>query len=254
MKVIAVSNQKGGVGKTTVSMCLGAALARAGHRTLVVDLDPQASATYALAGEDFDPREYSLADVMMESDSSLDSIITATTWGFDIAPTRRQLSQYELQNSAGAEHRLRELLEEMTTPYDVVLIDCPPALGKLTLCGLTAADEYLLVTEPTFLALRGLVDLLDSVALVTKRLNKTLVRAGVIVNRVERTNEHDACIGDLHTYFPDELLQPFIPKRTALQEAIAQGKPLGQLAASRGAGLESKFDRLAEGVMNRVHA
>jgi chromosome partitioning protein len=216
----AVVNQKGGVGKTTVSLVLGVAAARRGSRVLLVDLDPQASATMVLGATDSRP---TLADVMREpAASSLADTVVATDWGFDLAPAERALRDIDTgrpaDNHAGLTGQADALAE-----YELVLIDCPPNLGALTIDALATASRALVVTEPTFLAVHALEELLDSIHHVTSHQNPSLELAGVVLNRVETTAEHKRSVADLEGRFGAEVWQPYIPKRAVLQDAMRQG-------------------------------
>ena len=253
MRTIAIANSKGGVGKTSVTLALGSALHRAGQRVLVIDMDPQASATKALEPEE-GTMPPTIRDVLLpDGGVELAATIRSTTWGFDLAPADRYLTKFDLVSEAGREFRLREVLEGVDG-YDFVLLDCPPNTGVLTLTAMVAADSYLAVTEPSLFALAGLMDLeTEIVAPVRRRLNKGLTRVGVLVTLVQRTMPHNDAIAELREAFGDELLQPMIPRLTAMQKAIDRGLPLGELGAVSGAiKLQSMFDQLAQEVMGRV--
>jgi len=199
MDIYAFANQKGGVGKTTVTLGIAAALARSGVRALVVDLDPQASATRVV---DVDTTErVTVADAMLEpARFALSDAIVETAWGFALTPAETALASREARRSTADEFVLRDQLA-LVGEYDVVLIDCPPSLGVLTLNALAAADQVVVVTEPTFLALQGIEELLRTRELVGARYNSRLELAGVIVNRVERTVEHRESLAEIEAFF-----------------------------------------------------
>lgn len=160
MDTYAFANQKGGVGKTTVTLGVAAALASRGLRVLLIDLDPQASATKVL-GVNVDER-CTMADAMLEPDRyALCDGIASTAWGFDAVPAEMALASRESRRSTADEFILRRQLDR-TAGYDVALVDCPPSLGVLTLNALAAASHLVIVTEPSFLALQGIDEMLET--------------------------------------------------------------------------------------------
>jgi chromosome partitioning protein len=251
--VIALANQKGGVGKTTVTAMLASALSRTGLSTLVVDADPQASATRVVG---VDPSErISMADVMLEPGSYvLSDAITTTAWGFDLVPSEIALARKDRIRDTGDEHVLRKQLEALAA-YDMVLVDAPPSLGIMTLNSLTAADRLLIVTEPGYLALSGMGDLLETVETVNEHLRAVDV-GGVIVNMVDGTQETARRVEEIRSYFGQDLvLDPTIPRRTVIREAIGHGLPLHELGRQKGAAdIAELFERLAERALANVPA
>jgi chromosome partitioning protein len=244
MDTYVFANQKGGVGKTTVALGVAAALARRGSRVLLIDLDPQASATKVL-GVDVAER-CTMADALLEPERfPLGETIVPTAWGFDTAPAETALASRESRRSTADEFVLRNQLDGMNG-YDAVLVDCPPSLGVLTLNALAAASHLVLVTEPSFLALQGIDELLETRDLVRAHYNPRLALAGVIVNRVERTVEHRMGLGEISSYFgPDLVWLPHLPKRTALQEGARRGVPLAELHGRAARELGSAFAEFA---------
>jgi chromosome partitioning protein len=240
----AVVNQKGGVGKTTISLTVGAAAARRGTRVLVVDLDPQASASMVLSPE---PRDGpTMADALLKPDScSLGDTILPTGWGLDLAPSERALRSAEGGLPAGEEGVLARQLDTVDD-YDLVLIDCPPSLGVLTTEVLKAVPRALVVTEPTFLALQAIDELLDTLRDLATERNPTLDVAGVVVNRVESTAEHKRGISEVGHVFGPRVLEPHIPKRAVLQEAMRSGVPPQDLPSHYADEVAELFDALAE--------
>ena len=228
MDTYVFANQKGGVGKTTVALGVAAALARGGARVLLIDLDPQASATKVL-GVDVAER-CTMADALLEPERfPLGETIVRTAWGFDAAPAETALASRESRRATADEFVLRNQLVGVNG-YDAVLVDCPPSLGVLTLNALAAASHLVLVTEPSFLALQGLDELLETRDLVRAHYNPRLALAGVIVNRVERTVEHRRGLAEIASYFGADLVwSPHLPKRTVLQEGARRGVPLAEL-------------------------
>ena len=233
METYAIANQKGGVGKTTLTLALASELARIGVAVLVIDLDPQASATKVL-GVDIEERP-TVADVMLDPDRfALCDVAVATDWGFTLVPAETALASRESRRATADEFILRRHLQELNAP-DVVLIDCPPSLGILTTNALTAASQLIVVTEPSFLALQGIRELLDTYDLVRMHYNKPLQLAGVIVNRWERTLEHRRGVAEIERYFGDGLAwRPYLPKRTVLQDAARRAVPIQRLGTPAG--------------------
>jgi chromosome partitioning protein len=244
MVTYAFANQKGGVGKTTVTLGLAVALASQNLSVLLIDLDPQASATKVL-GVDVQER-HTIADVLLEPDRfSLSDALVGTGWGFDLAPAETALASRESRRATADEFILRRQLVDVID-YDVALLDCPPSLGLLTLNALTAAARLVVVTEASFLALQGTDELLETHELVRAHYNGELELAGVIVNRVERTVEHRESVAEIERYFGAELVwQPLLPKRTVVQDATRRGVPVGALARRPARELAGAFGRLA---------
>jgi chromosome partitioning protein len=241
----AVANQKGGVGKTTISLTLGAAAARRGKRVLLVDLDPQASAT-AVLGVNVEDRP-TLADVMVETRCSLVEAVTPTGWGLDLVPAERALRSADAQVRTGDDAVLpREL--ETVGDYDLVLVDCPPNLGALTIEALTAVSRALVVTEPTYLALHAMEELLDTLRWVAEEQNPALELAGVVLNRVETTAEHKRSVAEVEETFGVQVWEPHVPKRAVLQDAMRRGVPAQDLGSHThyAAEIAEIFDLLAD--------
>jgi chromosome partitioning protein len=245
MGVYVFANQKGGVGKTTVTLGIAAALAGRGAGVLLIDLDPQASATKVL-GVGVQER-CTVADALLEPERyALSDAIVRSEWGFDVAPAETALASREARRSTADEFVLRDQLAEVAG-YDVVLVDCPPSLGVLTLNALAAASHLVIVTEPSFLALQGIDELLETRDLVSAHYNSQLVLAGVVVNRIERTVEHRVGLTEIASYFgPDLVWSPQLPKRTALQEGARRGVPLTDLGSSAARELSLGFAELAQ--------
>jgi chromosome partitioning protein len=223
----AVVNQKGGVGKTTISLTLGAAALRRGSRVLLVDLDPQASATSVL-GADVDEQP-TMTDVML-SDCPLGEAVRPTEWGLDLAPADRGLRSADSGITTGDEAVLPRQLETVGD-YDLMLIDCPPNLGTLTIDALAAASRALVVTEPTFLALHAMEELLDTLGDIAAEQNPSLELAGVVLNRVEATAEHRHSVAELEDAFGSQVWEPHVPKRAILQDAMRRGVPAQDLGS-----------------------
>jgi chromosome partitioning protein len=239
-RIAAFLNQKGGVGKTTVTLGLASAAAQAGDRVLVVDLDPQGSSTWAL-GHDPSADEPSTADVL--GASRVPANILMSKWGLevDLVPASPSLQDHE----AGKPKRLRRALRHVAGDYDAVLIDCPPSLGNLTINGLIAADLALVVVEPAALGLRGIAAVADAIDEVWDSHNPDLELAGVIVNKVpaisseaERRYDELARIVGRKTIW-----QPSIPQRVIVNQAIGERRPIHSFGA-RSAEVSDAFDTL----------
>jgi chromosome partitioning protein len=245
VETYAIANQKGVVGKTTVALALASELARGGTAVLVIDLDPQASATKVL-GVEVEGRP-TVADVMLEPDRfALADVLVGTDWGFRLAPAETALASRESRRATADEFILQRQLQSLDGG-DVVLIDCPPSLGLLTINALTAASRLLIVTEPSFLALPGISELLSTYELVREHYNHGLELAGVIVNRWERTVEHRGSVAEIERYFGEGVaLQPYLPKRTALQDAARRGVPVQRLGTAAGCQAAAAVERLTE--------
>jgi cellulose biosynthesis protein BcsQ len=228
--VVAILNQKGGVGKTTVTLGLASAAANAGHRVLVVDLDPQGSSTWVLG---HDPA----AEQPM--------MIVASQWGpeVDLAPASPEL--HDTEHRADSAHHLRRALRRVAGDYDAVLIDCPPSLGHLTTSGLTAADLALIVVDPAALGLRGIGAVADAIDHVWDHHNADLELAGVIVNRVPAISaEADRRYDELARIVGRKAIwQPSVPQRVIVNQAIGERRPIHSYGA-RSAEVSEAFDRL----------
>jgi chromosome partitioning protein len=237
-RVIAVANQKGGVGKTTTTVNLGAALAELEHRVLVIDLDPQGNATTGLG---INPRtlEHTMYDVLL-NDVPLDECVEPTeVKGLFVAPASLDLAgaEIELVPAFSRESRLKRALEEVIDDYDYVLIDCPPSLGLLTVNALVAANEVMVPIQCEYYALEGLGQLTRNVDLVQRNLNSQLeITSIVLVMYDARTRLGEPVANEVRQHFGSKVCRNVIPRNVRLSEAPSFGKPITTFdPSSRGA-------------------
>jgi chromosome partitioning protein len=236
-RIIAVANQKGGVGKTTTSVNLAAALAATPQRVLLVDLDAQGNATM---GSGVDKRELdtSTCDVLLEERSAVD-VIVPTPEGFDLLPGNIDLTaaEIELMDGADREQRLKRALDPLRECYDFIIIDCPPALSLLTLNALTAADSVLVPMQCEYYALEGLTALVQTIDALKGRLNPALEIEGVLRTMFDvRNNLANAVSAELVEHFGDKVFRTIVPRNVRLAEAPSHGQSIvGYDKSSRGA-------------------
>lgn len=227
-KIISISNQKGGVGKTTTAINLGSSLALLGKRTLVIDLDPQANASTGL-GVDPGKLDAHIYHVMI-GEQPLDGIIVPTkVGGLFLAPSNTDLVgvDVELMDRDMRERIVSSLLDRMEASYDFILIDCPPSLGLLTLNALTASDSLLIPVQCEYYALEGLKSLLNTFQLVKKRLNPSLSIEGFLLTMFDsRTKLSHEVSGNMRQHFNSQVFNTVIPRNTRLCEAPSYGLPI----------------------------
>ena len=247
---MAVANQKGGVGKTTTTVNLGAALAEIGYRVLVVDLDPQGNATTGL-GIERKNFEHSMYDVIMHEHPLEDVIEPTAVKNLFVAPATLDLSgvEIELVPAFSRELRLRRAIDAVAEDFDFVMIDCPPSLGLITINALAAAREVLVPIQCEYYALEGLSQLRSTLKLVGSNLNQELELSTIVLTMYDsRTNLAADVAADVREHFPDEVCDTIIPRTVRISEAPSFGQPI-TVFDPRSLGAES-YRELAKEVSN----
>lgn len=249
-KIYALANQKGGVGKTTTAINLGAYLARAGQRVLIVDVDPQANATSSL-GLDKQQIETSIYDVLIREIPFKRVILRSPDLGIFLVPSSPSLAgaEVELVGMLAREYRLQEALNPVANGYDYVLIDCPPSLGLLTVNGLTAArDGVIIPVQCEYLALEGLTQLYQTIELVRTRLNPNLKVRGMLMTMFDgRTNLAQQVVAEVRRHFGERTFHAVIPRSVRLSEAPSYGQPISTFAPQSAGAIA--YDALAQEIL-----
>jgi len=227
-RIISIANQKGGVGKTTTTINLSACLAQAGKKVLVIDFDPQANTTSGL-GVDKRSLPATVYDMLMGTKRADEIICPTTVEGLSLLPTNVELAgaEIELIDFAEREYILKRILIDMKYMYDYILIDCPPSLSLLTINALTASDTVLVPIQCEYFALEGLSQLMYTIELVKKRLNKRLELEGVVFTMYDsRTNLSAEVVEEVKTHLEKNIYRSIIPRNVRLSEAPSHGLPI----------------------------
>ena len=250
--VLAVANQKGGVGKTTTSVSLAASLAELGLKVLLVDFDPQGNASSGL-GLRATSGTASIYDVLVEAIDVDEAIVPTSQPGLDLVRATIDLAgaEVELVSAFSREHKLRRALDSVRDRYDAIIIDCPPSLGLLTVNAMTAADGVVVPIQCEYFALEGLGALRRNVDLIRDQLNPTLEMTGFVLTMMDnRTRLSQQVVDEVRAHFGDRVFRARIPRTVRLAEAPGFGQPITQFdPASRGA---MAYRRLAQEVVERL--
>ncbi|HXP79862.1 MAG TPA: AAA family ATPase [Verrucomicrobiae bacterium] len=227
-RIIAIANQKGGVGKTTTAVNLGASLAASEQKTLIIDSDPQGNATSAL-GFPKDPARRTLYQALILGEPLERVLIDAQVDGLDLIPSDRNLvgAAVELVSMENREYKLKELIQSTREKYDYILIDCPPSLDLLTLNALAASDSVLVPIQCEYLALEGVSELLDTLMRLRRTINPELSIEGILLTMYDdRTTLSKQVAADLRSFFGTQVFESVIPRNVRLAEAPSHGMPV----------------------------
>lgn len=243
-KIISIANQKGGVGKTTTSINLSTLLAKKGKKVLMIDADPQGNASSGV-GIDRDDIELSVYDILI-NDIEIKQVVKKTNIkNLDLCPSNINLAgaEVELVSVISREQRLKEKLDNVKEDYDFIIIDCPPSLGLITLNAFTASDSVLIPVQCEYYALEGLGQLLNTISLVKKHLNKEIEVEGALLTMYDaRTNLSNQVVKEVKKYFNDKVYKNVIPRNVKLSEAPSYGMPISIYdPRSKGAKSYDKF-------------
>ncbi len=249
-RVISVSNQKGGVGKTTTAVNIAGFLAEKGKRVLIIDIDPQANAGYGL-GINVEELNTTVYEVMIGQLNIRNAIFKTNLENLFIVPSNIHLSgaQVDLLDMSEKEFILKKAVAEIKEDYDFIFIDCPPSLGIFTLNSLVASDTVMIPLQCEYYALEGLSQLLKIISMVQEKLNRNLKIEGVVLTMYDsRTNLSQQVVSDVKEFFQDKVFNTIIPRNVKLSEAPSFGKPIGMYDRSC-VGSES-YEKLSEEVLN----
>lgn len=243
-KIISIANQKGGVGKTTTAINLSTIIAKKGKKVLMIDADPQGNASSGV-GIDRDSIELSVYDILI-NEIEVDDVVKKTNIkSLSICPSNINLAgaEVELVSVMSREQRLKEKLDKVKANYDFIIIDCPPSLGLITLNAFTASDSVLIPVQCEYYALEGLGQLLNTINLVKKHLNKNIEIEGALLTMYDiRTNLSNQVVKEVKKYFNDKVYKNVIPRNVKLSEAPSYGMPISVYdPRSKGAKSYEKF-------------
>lgn len=242
-KVVSIANQKGGVGKTTTAVNLSTILAKKGKKVLLIDADPQGNATSGL-GIDKDVK-FSVYDVLVNDVEIENTIKETMIKKLDVCPSNINLAgaEVELVSMMSREHRMKEKIDNLKDKYDFIIIDCPPSLGLITLNAFTASDSVLIPVQCEYYALEGLGQLINTINLVKKHLNRELTIEGALLTMFDiRTNLSNQVVKEVNTYFENKVYKNVIPRNVKLSEAPSYGMPISVYDPhSKGARAYDKF-------------
>ena len=242
-KIISIANQKGGVGKTTTAINLSTVLAKKGKKVLMIDADPQGNGTSGV-GVDKD-QQFSVYDVLIEDIEIENTLQKTQVRNLDLCPSNINLAGAEVQlvSMENREYKLKEKVDKIKDKYDFIIIDCPPSLGLITLNAFTASDSVLIPVQCEYYALEGLGQLLNTIELVKKRMNKSLRVEGALLTMYDaRTNLSNQVVKEVKNYFGDRVYKNVIPRNVKVSEAPSYALPITLYdARSKGAKSYDKF-------------
>ncbi len=242
-KIISIANQKGGVGKTTTTINLSTILAKKGKKVLLIDADPQGNATSGVGAEK--ETEFSTYDILVSDTEMEKAIVKTMIKNLMICTSNINLAgaEVELVSMMSREQRLKEKLDEIKDKFDYIFIDCPPSLGLITLNAFTASDSVLIPVQCEYYALEGLGQLLNTINLVKKHLNKEIKIEGALLTMYDaRTNLSNQVVREVKKYFENKVYKSVIPRNVRLSEAPSYGMPITEYdSKSKGAKMYEKF-------------
>lgn len=244
-KIVSVANQKGGVGKTTTAVNLSALLAKKGKKVLLIDTDPQGNATSGVGVEK--SVSFSVYDVLVDDVEIENTIQMSAMKNLEVCPSNINLAGAEVQlvSQEKREYRLKEKIDKIKDSYDYIIIDCPPSLGLITLNAFTASDSVLIPVQCEYYALEGLGQLINTINIVKKKLNKSLKIEGALLTMYDaRTNLSNQVVKEVKNYFEDRVYKTVIPRNVKLSEAPSYGMPICMYdGRSKGSRCYDKFTK-----------